>query len=115
MYERNEENERTVEEYRTSRLAYSVISQPANLRRTEMEDLEKLKAVDIRTVESGELVDITGFLEEKPDYDKDRRMKNFIEKVKNPYCFMVGDVIVKSSFLEGVSLKQRLQELADGL
>lgn len=80
-----------------------------------MEDLEKLKAVDIRTVEKGELVDITGLLEEKPDCDKDRRMKTFVEKVKNPYCFMVGDVIVKSSFLDGVSLKQRLQELADGI
>lgn len=108
-------SEGAIEEYRTSRRAYSLLSRPANLRRSEMEDLEKLKAVDIRTVEKGELVDITGLLEEKPDYDKDRRMKTFIEKVKNPYCFMVGDVIVKSSFLGGVSLKQRLQELADGI
>jgi hypothetical protein len=42
-------------------------------------------------------------------------MKIFLRNVKNPYCFMVGDVIVKSSFTEGVSLKQRLRELADGI
>ena len=49
------------------------------------------------------------------DSDRNKRMKEFIEKVKNPYCFMVGDVIVKSSFVDGVSLKQRLQELAEGI
>lgn len=80
-----------------------------------MEDLEKLKAVDIRTVERKELIDIMELSEEEMDSDRNKRMKTFIEKVKNPYCFMVGDVIVKSSFLDGVSLKQRLQELADGI
>jgi len=81
----------------------------------KVEDLEKWKAVDIRTVERKELIDIMELSEEETDSDRNKRMKTFIEKVKNPYCFMVGDVIVKSSFLDGVSLKQRLQELADGI
>ncbi|MCM1064534.1 MAG: hypothetical protein NC420_08705 [Eubacterium sp.] len=80
-----------------------------------MEDLEKLKTVDIRIVKREELVDIMKLSEEDMGSDRNNRMKTLIEKVKNPYCFMVGDVIVKSSFLDGVSLKQRLQELADGI
>lgn len=80
-----------------------------------MEDLDKLKTVDIRTVERNELIDIMELSEEEMDSDRNKRMKEFIEKVKNPYCFMVGDVIVKSSFVDGVSLKQRLQELAEGI
>ena len=92
-----------------------MISQLVDLRRVGMGDLETLKAVDIRTVDRSELIDIMELSEETTDSDKSRRMKTFIEKVKNPYCFMVGDVIVKSTFLDGVSLKQRLQELADGI
>ena len=42
-------------------------------------------------------------------------MRTFLRNIKNSYCFMVGDVIVKSSFTEEVSLKQRLRELADGI
>ena len=68
-----------------------------------MEEWEKLKSVDIRTVNRDGLIDITRI----PEDD--------LRNVKNPYCFMVGDVIVKSSFTEGVSLKQRLRELADGI
>lgn len=81
-----------------------------------MEEWEKLKSVDIRTVEREKLVDITRFAEEREeDEDQERQMRRFIEKVKNPYCFMVGDVVVKSSFMEGVSLKQRIQELIEGI
>ena len=115
MYEGNGEDERIAEEYRTSWLSYSVISQLVDLWRAAMEDFDKLKTVDIRTVERNELIDIMELSEEETDSDRNRRMKEFMEKVKNPYCFMVGDVIVKSSFLDGVSLKQRLQELADGI
>ena len=81
-----------------------------------MEEWEKLKSVDIRTVKRDELIDITRIPEDdSDDVDKKIQMKTFLRNVKNPYCFMVGDIIVKSSFTEGVSLKQRLQELADGI
>ena len=81
-----------------------------------MKKREKLKSVDIRTVKRDELIDITRIPEDdSDDVDKKIQMKTFLRNVKNPYCFMVGDIIVKSSFTEGVSLKQRLQELADGI
>ena len=81
-----------------------------------MEEWGNLKSVDIRTVNRDELIDITKIVEDKSEYkDKEIQMRTFLNNVKNPYCFMVGDVIVKSSFTEGVSLKQRLRELADGI
>lgn len=81
-----------------------------------MEKWKKLKSVDIRTVKRDELIDITSFPEDDSDGgDREMQMRTFLRNVKNPYCFMVGDVIVKSSFTEGASLKQRLRELADGI
>ena len=114
--ERNERNEKIIEEYRTSWLSYSEISQLAASWREKMEEWEKLKSVDIRTVNRDGLIDVTRIPEDdSDDVDKEMQMRTFLRSVKNPYCFMVGDVIVKSSFTEGVSLKQRLRELADGI
>lgn len=119
MYEsvgRNERNEKIIEEYRTSWLSYSEISQLATSWREKMEEWEKLKSVDIRTINRDGLIDVTRIPEDdSDDVDKEMQMRTFLRNVKNPYCFMVGDVIVKSSFTEGVSLKQRLRELADGI
>ena len=119
MYEsvgRNERNEKIIEEYRRSWLSYSEISQLAASWREKMEEWEKLKSVDIRTVNRDGLIDVTRIPEDdSDDVDKEMQMKTFLRNVKNPYCFMVGDVIVKASFTEGVSLKQRLRELADGI
>ena len=59
MYEsvgRNERNEKIIEEYRTSWLSYSEISQLATSWREKMEEWEKLKSVDIRTVNRDGLI-----------------------------------------------------------
>ena len=70
-----------------------------------MEEWEKLKSVDIRTVNRDGLIDITRNPEDDMDgVDKEMQMRTFLR-----------NVIVKSSFTEGVSLKQRLRELADGI
>lgn len=81
-----------------------------------MKEWEKMKTVDIRNIKREDLVDITGISKEKAEGgNREMQIRAFVEQVKNPYCFMVGNIIVKSSFVEGVSLKQRLQELADGM
>lgn len=80
-----------------------------------MEDLEKLKTVDIRTVDREGLVDIARLSKTGEDgEDGVMGMKAFLEAVKNPYCFMVGNVIVKSSFSGEASLEQRIREMAEG-
>jgi hypothetical protein len=62
-------------------------------------DLEKMKQVDIRTVEKSQLVDIGNIAIDKSS-SKEERLLQFIKDVKNPYCFLCEGIIVKSSFCE---------------
>jgi len=82
----------------------------------EMKDWEALKTVDIQTVSRNELVDIANLSGTAAEHgDREMQMKTFLEEIKNPYCFMVGDIIVKSTFSGDASLEQRIRELAGGL
>lgn len=73
--------------------------------------VEEMKQVDIRTVQTEELADIT-----KISLDgcrtKEEKIKSFIEQVGNPYCYRVGDVIVKTRYSEnGGSFHERFEQL----
>lgn len=72
--------------------------------------VEEMKAVDIRTVCPEELVDITKLSINKSLEGNDRKAE-FIRQVKNPYCYRVGNIIVKSSYLGDATLTERFQEL----
>lgn len=73
--------------------------------------LEELQSVDIRTVKPEDVVDIRQIKIDKGLSQEERR-REFIRQVKNPYCFRVGNVIVKSSYSgNGVSLNERFEEL----
>ena len=60
-------------------------------------DFDKLRQVDVRTVDPSTLVDIN-----KLDIDatlpKEKRLEEFIRQVGNPYCFKVGKVAVSVGF-----------------
>ncbi|WP_373207059.1 DUF6870 family protein [Coprococcus phoceensis] len=74
--------------------------------------IEEMKAVDIRTVEPEELVDVREIsLDES--LSKEERADEFARQVKNPYCFRVGDMIVKNVYSNnGVSLRERFEQFA---
>ncbi len=72
--------------------------------------VEEMKAVDIRTVCPEELVDIAKLSIDK-SLEGDERKAEFIRQVKNPYCYRVGNIIVKSSYSGGATLTERFQEL----
>ena len=72
---------------------------------------EELQSVDIQTVRLEDVVDIRQIKIEEGLSQQEKR-REFIRQVKNPYCFRVGNVIVKSSYSEnGVSLNERFEEL----
>lgn len=74
--------------------------------------IEEMKAVDIRTVDSESLVDVTGILI-SDDMTKEERVAEFVKQVKNPYCFRVGDMVVKNVYSsDGISLKDRFEQFA---
>lgn len=73
--------------------------------------LEELQSVDIRTVKPEDVVDIQQIKIDEGLPQQEKR-KEFIRQVKNPYCFRVGNVIVKASYSEnGICLNERFEEL----
>lgn len=72
-------------------------------------DFEKLKNVDIRTVDPSTLVDIRD-VKVNTDLPKPERIADFIKQIKNPYCYKCGKMIVKVSFSNtGETLEDRLE------
>ncbi|KGJ51429.1 hypothetical protein CIAN88_20925 [[Clostridium] innocuum] len=71
--------------------------------------LEEMKNLDIRTVDPQSLVDRRKISINK-DLPQKERLKQYVEQIKNPYCYLDGDVVVKVSFTdETVTLEERLQ------
>lgn len=61
--------------------------------------LEEMKAVDVRTVDREELVDIRD-IQIDSTRPKEERLKDFVRQIKNPYVFRCGKVVVKSVFAD---------------
>ncbi len=73
--------------------------------------IEEMKNIDIRTVDPETLVDISDVVVDE-SLPKDERIREYIRQIKNPYCFKVGDVVVKCSYSnDGVTLRDRFRQL----
>ncbi len=62
-----------------------------------MADLDALKNVDIRTVDKSALTDISS-VKINPTDSPEKKMKDYIEQIKNPYCFLCNGYAVKVEF-----------------
>ena len=58
---------------------------------------EKMKNVDIRTVDKSTLTDISD-IKINTTKPVQERIKSYIEQVKNPYCLIVDGMVVKMAF-----------------
>ena len=61
--------------------------------------LSELAGVDITTVNEEDLVDVSGLAFDNT-VPREQRAAQVLRKVKNPYCFRVGDMGVKLEFLD---------------
>ncbi|MBS6956722.1 MAG: hypothetical protein KH230_26340 [Enterocloster asparagiformis] len=59
----------------------------------------ELAGVDITAVNKEDLVDVSGLIFDTA-VPKEQRAAQVLRKVKNPYCFRVGDMGVKLEFLD---------------
>lgn len=78
--------------------------------RLSAQELEKMKSVDIGAVSAESLPDVSGmaFNNALPQLE---RITQFLQIVKNPYCFNIGGVGVKIEFAEnGPSLQDTLTD-----
>ena len=73
---------------------------------------EEMKTIDVRTVDPETLVDVTGIVIDE-SLSKEERKAEHLRQVKNPYCFRVGDVVVKNVYSnDGVTLQERFEQFA---
>ena len=71
--------------------------------------LEEMREVDVRTVQREDQVDIRD-VEIDPELPREERIRSFVRQIGNPYCFKVGNVVVKTSFADtDVTLDDRLE------
>lgn len=77
--------------------------------------IEEMKNVDVRTVDRESLAD-AGSVVINQTLPREEQMQEFVRQIKNPYCFRVGDMVVKNVYSgDGVSLKERFEQFAASL
>lgn len=69
--------------------------------------LEEMKNMDIRTVDRDSLVDIRD-VKIDTSLPISERIKSYVQQIKNPYMFKVGDVVVRVSYKENAPTLQEL-------
>lgn len=75
------------------------------------DQINEMKHVDIQTVDKSTLVDIrTVTINEKLPVEE--RIRQLVEGLHNPYCFLVGDIAVKIEYEDTeVTFEQRFERM----
>ena len=63
------------------------------------ECINRMKDIDIRTVDKSELVDIKNIHIDPYDIPENK-MRDYIKQIKNPYCFLCDGYAVKIEFAD---------------
>ena len=71
------------------------------------ERLRKLSEVDIRTVDPKELVEIQD-VTIREDLPLPERVKDYVQQIKNPYCYLSHGTVVKIRFAGTRTLEECL-------
>ena len=71
--------------------------------------------IDIRSVDRSKLRNLDQ-VKIDTSLPCEQRVKNFVEQIGNPYCYMDGDVVVSLGFSNtGTCLKDQLKALASNI
>lgn len=74
-------------------------------------EYEQMKQVDIQTVDVNILVDIDT-IKIRKELPEEERLKDFVEKIKNPFCFKCNGMVVKAVYNNnGETLEEKLVRL----
>ncbi|HWS30378.1 MAG TPA: hypothetical protein VN512_09750 [Clostridia bacterium] len=65
-----------------------------------IQQLDAMQSADIRSIDKAALINVQGFHFDN-SLPKQERIKQVIERTKNPYCFRYGDLGVKVEFADG--------------
>lgn len=74
-------------------------------------DIQKKRKVDVTKVDPQTLVDIREIKIDSKLIPR-KRMEQYIQQIRNPYCYKYGDYIVKIGFANnGITLEEKKKEL----
>lgn len=77
--------------------------------------LEEMKLVDVRSVQRETLMDIQNITAKGHGSTEDK-IYDYLEETGNPYCFRVGNVVVKNTYTDnGPKLDDLLKMLISSL
>lgn len=80
-----------------------------------MANLNALKNVDIRTVDKATLADIST-VKINPNDSPEKKMTEYINQIKNPYCFLCNGYAVKIEFANtGRTIEDCFSDYIDNL
>ncbi len=68
------------------------------------EEIAQMKEVDIRTVDREALVDIKD-VKINTELSDTERMIDFMQQIRNPYCYLCNGMVVKTRFVGKQSLE----------
>lgn len=78
-------------------------------------DLDKLKNVDLKTIDKNNLVDIND-VKIDTSLPVNERIVDYIRQIKNPYVFKCGKLVVKVNFANtNETLEDKLKHIIDTL
>lgn len=76
-----------------------------------LKEMEMLKTADVRMVDRDSLVDIQHIKIDR-SLPVEGRIQEFVQKIGNPYCFKVGEVVVKISFSkDGPGFQEQFEKM----
>lgn len=75
------------------------LTRPASPLASSPMTFQEMRDIDIRSVDPDLLVDIKS-VQINTSLSRDERVLDFLEQIKNPYCFKVGKAAVKVSFAD---------------
>lgn len=78
-----------------------------------LEELKRLKKVDVRTVDKDTLVDIKD-VKIKTELPVLERLIDYIKQVKNPYCYKIDGIVVKVNFTGERSINECIKDALFG-
>jgi hypothetical protein len=72
--------------------------------------LNHMRDTDVRTVDPAALVDIRDVVV-NTSLPKEERLLDYLDQIKNPYCFKCGKTVVKVSFTDTqATIEDRLEK-----
>lgn len=75
------------------------------------EEWKKMREIDIHTVAKDDLIDLNT-VQIDESQPREKRIEQFVQQIKNPYCYRVGDVMVKVSYQkQGPTFQQNFEDM----